>query len=54
MLMCGVGAKTCGSLDEILSVTMGSCKSKTLYEFQYDFNSAKSTSEDTRRCNNQD
>ena len=32
--------KTCGSLDAIPSVTMGSCKSKTVNEFLYDFNSA--------------
>ena len=32
--------KICGSLDEIPSVTMGSCKSKILNEFEYDFNSA--------------
>ena len=30
----------CDSLDAIPSVTMGSCKSKTLNEFYYDFNSA--------------
>ena len=30
MLMCGVGSKICGSLDEIPSVTMGSCKVKFL------------------------
>ena len=28
MLMCGVGSKICGSLDEIPSVTIGSYKSK--------------------------
>ena len=28
MLLCGVKSKICGSLDEIPSVTMGSCKSK--------------------------
>ena len=32
--------KTCGSLDAIPSVTMGSCKSKTDNDFYYDFNSA--------------
>ena len=31
--LCVVLGKTCGSLDEIPSVTMGSCKSKTLNEF---------------------
>ena len=30
----------CGSLDAIPSVTMGSCKSKMVIEFYYDFNSA--------------
>ena len=30
----------CGSLDEILSLTMGSYESKILKKFQYDFNSA--------------
>ena len=30
-------SKVCGSLDEIPSVTIRSCKSKTLNEFQYDF-----------------
>ena len=30
---------TCDSFDEILSATMGSCKTKILNEFRYDFNS---------------
>ena len=30
MLMCGVGRKACGSLDEIPSVTMGTCKMRFL------------------------
>ena len=30
---CGVGSKICGSLDEILSLTMGSYESKILNKF---------------------
>ena len=33
-------SKICGSLDEILSLTMGSYESKILNKFYYDFNSA--------------
>ena len=38
--LCVVLEKICSSLDEIPSVTIGSCKSKILNKFLYDFNSA--------------